>query len=151
MNTIRPARPEEAEALSALAVRSKGYWAYTPEQMLVFSRELMLAPTDIAGCRAHVLEKAGQIIGFYTLQRRSADDVELEHIFVDPAALRCGVGSALFQHACSTAQAAGFRRLVIRSDPNAAGFYECLGAGMEGLVPSSIPGRSLPFFSLDLV
>ena len=29
--TIRNARPQEAEWLSELAVRSKGYWGYSPE------------------------------------------------------------------------------------------------------------------------
>jgi hypothetical protein len=45
---------------------------------------------------------------------------------------------------------AGFDRMVIRSDPNAAGFYESFGARLEGEIPSSIPGRSLPFFGLPL-
>jgi GNAT superfamily N-acetyltransferase len=150
MNTIRPAIPEEAEAISALALRSKAHWGYTPEQMSVFVGELTLSPPEISRRRTHVLEENGRIIGFYTLETRSDEDIELEHVFVDPSRLRSGVGTALFRHACAAAQAAGFRRLLIQSDPNAAGFYESLGARLESYIPSSIPGRTLPFYRLVL-
>jgi len=150
MNTIRPAVPEEAEWISALALRSKAHWGYSPEQMSVFSRELTLSPTDIAARRAHVLEENGRIVGFYTLATRAEGDAELEHLFVEPSGLRRGSGAALFRHACAVAREAGFHRLVIQSDPNAAGFYVSVGARLERHIPSSIPGRELPFFSFDL-
>lgn len=149
---IRPALAEEAEAISALALRSKAHWAYPPEQMSVFREELTLSATDVVARRAHVFEEDGEIRGFYTLVARGDGhgDVELDHLFVDPRRMGRGMGSALFEHACSTAQKAGFHRMVIRSDPNAAGFYSARGARLEGYVSSSIPGRDLPFFSLDI-
>ena len=150
MKTIRPADPEEAQAISALAIRSKAHWGYPPEQMSVFSRELTLSPSDIAARHAHVLEENGQVVGFYTLATRADDDAELEHLFVEPSGLRRGSGAALFRHACALAREAGFGRLVIQSDPNAAGFYLSVGARLERCIPSSIPGRELPFFSLEL-
>jgi GNAT superfamily N-acetyltransferase len=147
---IRPARPDEAPAISALALRSKGHWPYTPEQMAVFARELTLSPADVAARLTHVLETDGQLAGFYTLLPRPPGEAELEHLFVEPSRLGRGLGSALFRHACSLGRAAGFARLLILSDPNAAGFYAGLGARLVREVPSSIPGRKLPLYSVDL-
>src|SRR4051794_14822434 len=150
MNRIRPAIAEEAEVISSLAIRSKAHWGYTPEQMVVFSRELVLSPAELATRRAHVLEENGRIIGLYTLVARADDAAELDHLFIDPSRLGSGLGAALFRHACVVAQQAGFRRLSILSDPHAVGFYAAMGARLEGYVPSSIPGRQLPVFTLDL-
>jgi len=147
---IRPARPDEAAALSALALRSKAHWGYTPEQLAVFRAELTLAPEAIVPGRTHVAEAEGRVAGFYSLAAREGGSVELEHVFVEPGRLGRGVGRALFAHACEVARAAGFTVLEIQSDPNAAGFYRRLGARLVGEIPSSIPGRTIPFFSLRL-
>jgi len=148
---IRPARPGEAESISALAVRSKSHWKYTPGQMAVFRVELTVTSEQIPGRRAHVLEEAGRVVGFYTLLPRDARVAELEHLFVEPTELGRGVGTALFHHACDVARQAGFQDLVIQSDPNAAGFYRALGARLEREIPSSIPGRTIPYFAYSLV
>jgi GNAT superfamily N-acetyltransferase len=148
---IRPAWPGEAETISALAVRSKAHWKYSPEQMAVFRSELTVTPEQIPGRRAHVLEEAGCLVGFYTLLPRDAKVAELEHLFVEPTELGRGVGTALFHHACGVALRAGFRDLVIQSDPNAAGFYRAMGARLEREIPSSIPGRTIPYFAYSLV
>lgn len=147
---IRPALPQDAGAISALALRSKGHWGYSAEQMAVFARELTLSPVELAARVSHVAEEDGRIVGFFTLEPSDGGAAELEHLFVDPARLRCGLGAALFRHACAVARAAGFRALVIQSDPNAAGFYESMGARLRGHVDSSIPGRRLPLFELEL-
>ncbi|MDJ0785588.1 MAG: GNAT family N-acetyltransferase [Myxococcota bacterium] len=146
---IRVAEPSEAQAISALAVRSKAHWDYTPEQMAVFSEELRVLPEQVAERHAHVAEDGG-LLGFYTLLPLEDGRVELEHLFVEPAALGCGLGRALFEHACACAARLGFRELFIQSDPNAAGFYTALGARALREIPSSIPGRSIPTYAFPL-
>jgi GNAT superfamily N-acetyltransferase len=147
---IRPARPDEAAAISALAMRSKASNGYTDEQMEVFRRELALDPGDIRAHRAHVLVEEERIVAFYTLTARGDGAAELEHLFVEPARFGRGLGSALFRHACALARGEGFARVVIQSDPSAAGFYAALGARLERHVPSSIPGREIPLLSFPL-
>jgi GNAT superfamily N-acetyltransferase len=118
--------------------------------MAVFRGELTFTPAQVVGRRTHVVEEAGAIVGFYTLLPRAEGEGELEHLFVDPGSLRRGVGAALFRHACALAVELGWPRLVIQSDPNAAGFYQAMGARLERHIPSSIPGRTIPFFGFDL-
>jgi len=116
----------------------------------VFRAELVVTPEQLAARRAHVAEVAGAVVGFYTLLAASGEDFELEHLFVDPARLGHGIGSRLVRHSCRVARSAGARTLVVQSDPNAAGFYRALGATLIGEIPSSIPGRMIPYFTYDL-
>lgn len=148
---IRPARPEEAGALSALAIRSKAHWGYDDAQMDVFRGELTLTAADLVDRSAAALEVDGQVVGFYTLAPHDTCAVELEHLFVEPEALRRGHGRRLLDHAVATAADAGHGRLIVQSDPNAEGFYVRAGARLVKRIPSSIPGRSIPFFELALV
>ena len=151
MTTIRPARPEEADAVSALAIRSKAHWDYTAEQMAVFRDELTMGPDELRANHAHVAEADGVLLGFFTLcPAEEGAALELQHLFVDPDRLARGTGTRLFQKACAVAVSLDETRLVIMSDPNAAGFYQKLGCTLEREIPSSIPGRTIPYFSLRL-
>jgi GNAT superfamily N-acetyltransferase len=147
---IRIAHASEAQAISDLAFRSKSHWEYTPDQLEVFRGELTITPDQVTQKRAHVAEESGAIVGFYTLAALNENEAELEHIFVDPDRLTRGVGSQLFRHACEIARVSGARTLVVQSDPNAAGFYHALGAKLEIDIPSSIPGRTIPYFTYSL-
>jgi N-acetylglutamate synthase-like GNAT family acetyltransferase len=150
MMFVRKARQSEAEAISALALRSKAHWNYTEKELAVFRSELKVESEEVVPHRMHVIEESGQIVGFYSLVPCEGNTVELGHLFVEPKHLGRGFGRALFEQARETARDAGFARLVIQSDPNAAGFYLSLGASLDRQIPSSIPGRTLPYFTLEL-
>ena len=78
-------------------------------------------------------------------------DADLLKLFVEPALLRSGVGSLLFEWATARAKSLGAVRMVIEADPGAAPFYERMGARYAGFAPSqSIPGRVLPRMLLEL-
>ncbi len=98
-----------------------------------------------------VAEANGKIIGVAQVEIEKFE-VHLLKMFVEPASLKHGVGSMLFQWACNEARANGARRLIVESDPYAAPFYRRMGARDVGLVPSgSIPGRMLPKLAHDLI
>ena len=54
--SIRPARPGEADALTALAMRSKAHWGYDAEFMARARSVLTVTPDMIGDGRAVVLE-----------------------------------------------------------------------------------------------
>lgn len=147
---IRAATLAEAALLSSLAIRSKAHWGYDDAQMRTFRDELTLRPGDVREGDAHVVEVDGIVRGFYTLTRTGDVSIELEHLFIDPDALGGGLGAALLAHARHRAAGAGFTRMTVQSDPNAAGFYESMGARKLRDIPSSIPGRTLPCYEIDL-
>ncbi len=148
---VRPARPEEAEHLSSLAIRSKAYWGYDATFMAACSSELSLASDEVGLLHTHVLVVSEHIVGFFTLEAVDTQVVELGHLFVEPDLLGRGYGRELLEHAKAKASSLGYRNMLIQGDPNASAFYRSAGAIQVGVRESrSIPGRQLPLFQLDL-
>ena len=147
---IRRARPEEAGALSALALRSKALWGYSPEFLERCRAELTLRPEEVEPFRAHVATEGGAVLGLFTV-RGEPPEGALDALYVEPQATGRGVGRALLVEAMQVARDLGFHALLIHSDPHAEAFYLRHGATRVGEVPSgSIPGRVLPLLRLAL-
>jgi GNAT superfamily N-acetyltransferase len=145
---VRPAVPAEAEALSRLALRSKGHWGYDDQFLAACRAELTVAPEQCDGVHLVVAEGGTALLGFYRLAGE-APVAELADLFVDPDAIGRGVGAALLADAVDRARALGISRLTIDADPHAEGFYARMGARRVGTVASgSIPGRELPRLEL---
>ncbi|MFL6126710.1 GNAT family N-acetyltransferase [Actinophytocola sp.] len=142
---IRAARPDEAGAISDLAVRSKAYWGYD-EDFLAGSRvQLAVGPDEVGRRRVTVAERDdGVVLGFYALEGDPPVG-ELSLMFVAPCHIRGGVGRRLFAHAVSTARDVGLTAFTIDSDPFAEAFYLTMGAVRTGEARSPIrAGRKLP-------
>ncbi|WP_395296113.1 GNAT family N-acetyltransferase [Kitasatospora hibisci] len=147
---IRPARPEEAALLSAIALRSKAYWGYDEAFMAACREELTLDPAAVERRRTAVAEAGGRVLGFVTLVGAPPQG-ELGMLFVEPDSIGRGVGRRLVGHVRERAGVLGFRRLTIDADPNAEPFYLAMGATRIGTTPSeSIPGRELPLLALEI-
>jgi GNAT superfamily N-acetyltransferase len=150
---IRQAAPEEADTLTDLTLRSKAHWGYDAEFMADVRSEMVVRPEQIRDDWVYVLEEAGQIRGYYDLEKRDHGVIWLESLFVDPDAMRSGYGKLLLDHAVETARAMGYRFMVFESDPNAEGFYLKMGAVRIGERPKPIlgqPDRVLPKMRIDL-
>ncbi len=148
---MREAQPQEAAALSALAMRSKAHWGYSAEFMRACEAELTYSSQELADHTYYVLDTGTRVIGFYGLHPQSAEQVELEALFVEPEHIGTGCGRTLMEHAKMTAATAGFRQLIVQGDPHAARFYAAAGGTLVGNRESdSIPGRFLPLFRIPL-
>lgn len=144
---IRPAHVDEAEALSALALRSKAHWGYDAAFLARCRAELCVEPAWI---RTGLCFVSDPLRGFHAISIAGAR-AELEFLFVEPAEIGRGLGRALFAHAAQLARSRGARFLDIQGEPFARGFYLAMGAREVGTRASaSIPGRSLPRFELAL-
>lgn len=147
---IRPARPEEAELLTELVLRSKAHWGYNEEFIEACRDELRVVVDYLDGHSALVAEDQGRVVG-YSRVSGPAPLGELSALFVDPTHIGRGVGAALFTRTTDEARTRGYRELTIDADPGAEGFYRRMGAVVIGRVPSgSIPGRLLPHLRLNL-
>ena len=72
-----------------------------------------------------------------------------QHLFVEPAMHRRGVGRLMVADALRRAAAGCYRVLEIQGDPNAAPFYTQVGGKCVGERESeSVPGRMLPLFEV---
>ena len=61
-----------------------------------------------------------------------ADGFLLDNFFLVPASIGTGVGRVMWDQAVDRAKAQGAKRLTLEADPNAAGFYERMGARLTG-------------------
>jgi GNAT superfamily N-acetyltransferase len=147
---IRAPVAEELPDLTELCMRSKAVWGYDADFMAACRKELTFDPGDLSSSRIAVAEQGYNIVGVAQI-KMAGRDADLQKLFVEPAALRGGVGRVLFDWAVDAAREMGASRMTIEADPDAAPFYRRLGAHDIGLAPSgSIAGRMLPKLVLDL-
>jgi GNAT superfamily N-acetyltransferase len=145
--SVRSARVGESESLTALCVRSKAHWGYDAAFMRRSRESLTVSDSEIVDGRVLVAERQGLVFGV----ARVEPDGELGLMFVDPRTINRGVGRALFEAAVALARRLGAKRMAILADPNAAPFYERMGARFVSQAPSdAIPGRTLPLYEYDL-
>jgi GNAT superfamily N-acetyltransferase len=145
---VRAARPAEADAISALALRSKAHWGYDADFLAACREDLMIRPEWCDGVRLVVAEQDRVLLGYARVAGESPVG-ELAGLFVDPAAIGRGVGGLLLRHAVRIAAGLGMSTLEIDSDPYAEPFYRHAGAVRTGESPSTVdPARLLPRLEL---
>jgi len=147
---IREAQPEEAAKLTQIAHDAKRFWGYPESWIQYWQADLTISAELITKTDVYVAERDEQLLGFYALSP-VADQLELEHLWVRPQHIGTGVGKELFVHAMQRAAQQRFSHVEITADPNAAGFYEKMGAIKAGEVISEVEGqtRILPRLKID--
>ena len=150
---IQRARPEEAEPLTDLIMRSKAHWGYDATLLAAWRAGHTLDAATIARDAVYCAEDAesGVVVGVSHCFPINEEEVYLERLFVDPAWMGRGVGARLWRHAVEQATAQGARRLTLGADPNARLFYEHVGAVVTAWFDASLaPGTRAPTMRYDL-
>jgi predicted N-acetyltransferase YhbS len=150
--TLRKATGDDADALTDLAHRAKAHWGYPASWMRDWDAQLTIIPGYIEMHDVWVAEQDGAIVGMCALEDRGTRWL-LEHVWVEPAFHRGGIGRALVFRALETARARDARTVELLADPYASGFYERLGARYTGDVHAPMQGardRTLPRYEFDL-
>ena len=152
--TIRPARPDDAEAIAGAHVRGwlATYRGLVPDSVLdglsverrtAFWRDTIA--TEVAGSapvtRTWVIEDAGTVRGFATTgpirdqPEGLAGAGEVFAIYLTPEARGRGLGRVLFGNAVDDLRARGFAPIVVwvfEANPGARRFYEAAGFVADG-------------------
>lgn len=146
--TIRRATPADTPALRAMMAESNGYERAEARVMIV----AFAAGWSVPGAdhEVWVEEAGGAVVGFLALIPHGADQ-ELDLFFTANDSQGSGLGRRLFDHMADRARALGATRVVISSNPEAAGFYRRMGAVEVGISP---PGDGIswerPKLALEL-
>ena len=125
--TIRPGRPGEGGRLKEIAIASKGFWGYEPARVREWADRGDFTDERLAELTVFVAESDGVAIAWSSVIERG-ERAWLEDLWVEPAWIGKGVGSALFRHSAAHARQLGAGGLEWEAEPNALGFYEKMGA-----------------------
>ncbi|WP_417496768.1 GNAT family N-acetyltransferase [Maricaulis sp.] len=148
---LRPARPGEEAALSALCLRSKAYWGYDAAFMDAVAPYLRVTGDAIREGHATVAESAdGVVLGVCQIDPAGHGGA-LDLLFIEPEAIGTGAGRALFEHAKAQLKALGLPVMTILSDPYAEAAYLHMGARRVEMRASDVfKGRELPWLEVTL-
>jgi GNAT superfamily N-acetyltransferase len=148
---ILRANPNDAAVLTAIAFAAKRHWGYPDKWIESWRNVLTITPEFIVSHETYAAVVDDRSVGFYALVPKE-NRLDLLHMWVLPEAMGHGVGRALFLHALERTRALGFRELEIESDPNAAGFYQRLGARRIGTSIRDVEQqrRELPIFIYEI-
>lgn len=148
---IRRATIENADTLTKIAVEAKRHWGYPEHWIHHWEADLTISSDFIRNHHVYVAEYDGEIRGFYALCL-GAEKAELEHMWVLPSYIGTGIGKELFLDAMERAAHMDVREVELSADPNAAGFYERMGAKQVGETDAEIDGqpRKLPRLKIDV-
>jgi len=148
---IRKASKENSETLTQIAHEAKRHWGYPEHWIKHWESDLTITPEFIENNQVYVAEVDGEIRGFYALCVID-NKAELEHMWVQTAYIGTGIGKDLFLDAMERAAKLNVSEVELSADPNAAGFYERMGATRIGDVDSEIDGkpRKLPRMKVDV-
>jgi len=151
MTQIFRAKPEDAEALTEIAHAAKRYWGYPQSWIAAWRDILTMRPEYLGANIAFIAVEEQRPVGFYVLMRED-DGLHLDHLWIVPAAMGRGIGRVLFQHATAQARDLGFASIKIEADPNAAAFYERMGAVRVGINIGEVEGkrRQLPLLEFQV-
>jgi GNAT superfamily N-acetyltransferase len=103
---LRPARPDEAELLTELCLRSKAVWGYDEAFMRTCRAELTLSPADFARSSLQVAVEGDAVTGVVQVVV-DGENADLAKLFIAPSTIRAGVGRALFDWAAKVARERG--------------------------------------------
>ncbi|NIA68925.1 GNAT family N-acetyltransferase [Pelagibius litoralis] len=143
--TVRRARDDEAEALTALSLKSKRSNGYDDAFMAACREELTVTDQRLAEGEYWVAESEELCGCACLLADPNGGSGEVHAFFIDPDWQRRGVGRLLWNKLVQRAKEQGLIDLRLDADPAAVPFYEAMGFKVVGEAPSgSIPGRSLP-------
>jgi GNAT superfamily N-acetyltransferase len=96
------------------------------DNLVAHPEYLILGPEGLAEGRTHVAEEDGSLVGFATWIEADGT-VELEDLFVDPAWMRRGIGTALVDRIAEVLRVRGVAHLEVTANPHALEFYRSVG------------------------
>ena len=137
------ALPGDHQELTDISHRSKRYWNYPEEYMLLWREDLTVMPDYIAAHKVFKLIIKNKVIGFCSLEEKT-DRIEIGHFWIIPEYIRKGIGSAFLKYLIKKEIPIKVKVSVV-ADVKAEGFYQKHGFVKINEIPGKIKDRRLPY------
>ena len=149
---FRRAEPREAKELEELQRRSASHWNY-PDGYFDWAGDApKITESYIRDNTVLVLvdsDSDRRRLGFYGFTEND-DGLLLDKMFLDVDQIGRGLGRVLWEHAVRTPRDLGVSGFVIGADPNAAPFYESMGATWFAAKPTEEPTWTVQMYRYTL-
>lgn len=140
------ASTDDAEMLTDFALKSNAIYKYRTVSDKEARKVFQVTDAHFKNGVIRLLKDSSGVIGFYGLTRWKEKNGNerniLSHLFVKPDFITKGYGTILFQEAMRVAkEELRWDALEWESDPNAAGFYDKMGAKKIGENPCPLNAK----------
>lgn len=146
--------------LTEISFLAKRHWNYPENYYDLWKDELTITKDYLTRNIVYKAQLGDRIAGFYSIVENKTDFFTgetfvqkgfwLEHLFLRPDYHKIGLGRRMIEHAKMISKNTGIRQLLIFVDPNARGFYDKMGANFLYDSKSSVPGRMIPVYGMDV-
>jgi GNAT superfamily N-acetyltransferase len=138
VEVIRDATPDETGALEDLQRRSSLVWEEYRDQLLAHPDAISLPVSAIRDGAVRVACGNDRVLGFSVMVPSVDGDGpdELDGLFVEPDAMRAGVGRALIADVVARGERRGVAAIEVTANPRALDFYRKVGFRDQGPVPT---------------
>jgi GNAT superfamily N-acetyltransferase len=133
---IRAASRDDADALREIHRRASYIWLEDRHHLDAHPEVFGVDPGAFGSGHVRIACGAeGNMLGFATTRPAANHCAELEDLFVEPAAMRRGIGHALVEDAAGRGTRLSWTHLSVIAHPRTLSFYE--RAGFESLGPAN--------------
>lgn len=136
------ATPEDAEELSAVAIRSKRHWGYSKEAMELWNQNLTITEDFL---KEHTVIKAtleDEIVGFFALEEIQPT-TRIAQYWVDTPYMRKGYGSVMYDYLQGYLKSRNVEKVTLVLDPNGIAFFEKKGATILNKIEHKVKNKFL--------
>lgn len=147
---IEKARIHDNETLTEITKKSKAFWAYSPEQIEIWSEQLTISKTYIETNQVFNLVLDSKIVGYYSFFYTDEETIKLDNLFILPDSIGKGHGRELMLDFLTRVKATNTKKVILESEPNSEMFYAKFGFVRVGQLETSIKDRYLPIMELEL-
>ena len=147
---IVAAQTEDHLKLTEITGKSKSYWGYSAEQLMLWNTDLTITASYIAENTVVKAVINKNIVAYYSLLKPQDGKIKLDNLFVLPAYMGRGIGSKLLTNALQVVVKLNCNEMWLEADPNSEDFYARHNFMTIGQKESSIPNRYLPVMCITL-
>ncbi|MGB6082764.1 GNAT family N-acetyltransferase [Moheibacter sp.] len=133
---------EDAEDLSAVAVRSKRHWGYSKEAMELWNQNLTITEDFL---NSHTVIKAtleDEIVGFFALEEIQPV-TRIAQYWIDTPYMRKGYGTVMYNYLRDYLKKRNVEKVTLVLDPNGMSFFERKGAKILERIEHKVKNKFL--------
>jgi len=147
---IVKASVNDAVILTEITKKSKSFWGYSAEQILIWSDLLTITKEYITDNYVFKLKNDDETIGYYSYSYDLENSIKLDNLFVLPEYIGNGFGKLLMNDFLNRIKDSQMQAVLLDSEPNAEKFYSKFGFNKIGELETSIKNRFLPIMELKI-